>query len=180
MMLTRDDRDDLTAAALLSERRNRPMGLTVLGALLSAIALIALVVAMFSVLGAGRERARQLDILRSTQELAGEYRALSLAEQTRGDDPFAQDFAIKSTIENAAVRAGLSKPALPRELPTGQGAIKQVLLPYTVRDNDIAKILSWVRDVQDLPGVGVSKLRIAPQGNQWVVDVTFSRWERRA
>lgn len=177
--LSREDRDDLTASAQASERRNRPLGLIVLGGSLSFIALVALLIAVFSVLAARRERARHLDILRTTQELAGELEALAQVERTRGNDPFAPDFAIRSTIENAAVRAGLPKPALPNESLSGKGAIKQVLLAYTMRDNDIARILTWIRDVQGLPGVGVNRIQIVPQGNQWVVSVTFSRWERR-
>ena len=181
MNLTRDDRDELAAAALVGERRNRPRGLVILSGIVAAIAVVVLLWSTVSVLRARSTQADQLGFLKQTQSLVATLHGLRSSGQNNGRPDLEPLPNLLTTIEDLAVAAGLKKPNLPTRTFEGRGAIREVRRKYNqFRENDIAKVLTWIDSVvSDIPGVFVHQLKIDPEGNIWKIDVTFSRWERQ-
>lgn len=182
MNLTRDDRDELATAALVAERRNRPRGVVILCGVVAAIAVVVLLWSTVSVFRTRSAQSKQLGYLEQTQSLVATLHGLRSSGQNNGlEDPFKPLPKLQTTIEGLAVGAGLKKPNLPNRSLEGRGAIQEVRLKYDqIRENDIAKVLTWIDSVvSDIPGVFVHQLRIDPQANTWNVNVTFSRWERQ-
>ncbi len=183
MNLTRDDRDELATAALVAERRNRPRGLVILCGIVAAITVVVLLWSTVSVFRARSAQSDQLGYLTQTQSLVATLQSLRSSGQNNGlEDPFEPLPNLLTTIEDLAVGAGLVKPNLPTRTREGRGSIREVRRKYRqFRENDIAKVLTWIDSVvSDIPGVFIHQLKIDPVENTWIIDVTFSRWERQS
>ncbi len=180
-------REQLAAAAAITERRNRPRHLLVLSIALLLVASLAL---MWSL--SARNAARSsLEAARaeaqSVQDLIGEWKALKAtsadSSRMKLNEPLTTFY---SKIEAAATRAGV-KERIPSAQAQGDvrdarsGAVQKKIRYQRVPDADLGALIKWLENAcEDVPGLEVYSLRVQPlttQGN-WQIDVTFSRWER--
>ena len=84
-------------------------------------------------------------------------------------------------LQAIAQEAGIkNKLQIPRDEEERRGASKRVKFRFdNVQDESLPALLSWLdKAVTELPGMEVYSVSIRPLANQWVMNVTFARWER--
>ncbi len=184
-----DVRMELASAASNTERRNRPRGLIVLGALalLGAIGFLAYgVMARASAAEARDAQAGQLSAIQTEVE-----RLLSLKERQRQLDlRLAPDSGIKSQLESLAEGAGM-KPIVVTETTEGSAASGVGRRKYTIllEDQPAQGVLQWLSGSAAISGLSVTSIDLSPdlsapegtpEGSRlWRGTVAFSRYERR-
>ncbi len=178
-----DLRSRLAAQASRAEQRNRPRVLILGAAVLFAVG------AWFAWDGfqrrsdaSGQAAAAQRN---AEATLAAASRLQGLIASTSGQDgpePSEPTSGLLSRIEALGPRAGLKS-----RVPIGSLSTKperslgwnQVRATYTIRDESMNAILTWVNMVVgDIPGMEVHTITIRPEAAEWVVIVIFSRWEK--
>lgn len=173
----------LALTAARTQRRNQPQYLVLLGVL------VLVGVSVWSVVKwtASRDAAERADAARVQAERAMEAVAKlqAYAAANQGNANLAVAPAnIRSTIESAGSRAGLSKPVgvgSQSTSRTNDDKWNQVRYAYTLRDESLAAMLRWVEIVkQDVPDLEVSAVSIVPEANEWRMTVTYVRFERKA
>lgn len=171
----------LALKAARTQRRNQPQFLVLLGVL----ALVAASVWTAVKWADSRDAADRAEAARSQAQRAMEaVRKLeAFAAANQGSANLAVAPAnIRSTIESAGSRAGLSKPVGVGSQSTSRADDEwnQVRYAYTLRDESLAAMLRWVEIVkQDVPDLEVSAVSIVPEANEWRMTVTYVRFERK-
>jgi hypothetical protein len=172
----------LALTAARTQRRNQPQFLVLLGVL----ALVGAAVWTTVKWSASRAAADRADAARSqaqrAMEAVAKLQAYGAASQNAG--PAVAPANIRSTIESAGTRAGLSKAVgvgSQSTSRTGDDKWNQVKYAYTLRDESLAAMLRWVEIVkQDVPDLEVSAMTVVPEANEWRLTVTYVRFERKA
>ena len=171
----------LAAAAARAERQNQPKVLLYAAGLLLLAALLFLGITFRASLAAASDLKTQKRQAQETIDQAGLLKALHEAAAAAPElvQPATQ---VLSRIEQAGVDAGLkNKVPIPRprfETPPGLGS-KQTRLDYEIRDESLPRMLDWMeRAVAEVPGLEVYSVSLKPETHQWILRVTFSRWER--
>lgn len=182
-----DRRERFAAAASMEARRNRPTHLVVLSLVLLFTAVLMLLWALSSRNSSRDDLETARAQAQTVETLVGEWKTF----KTTSADPNASRInepltSFYSRIESAATRAGMKdRPPSPRGQQDARdprsGAVQKKILYQRVMDAELGALVRWMEFAcEDVPGLEVYSLKIAPQTTQgvWVVDVTFSRWER--
>ncbi len=174
-------RMEQAAEAARTARRNQPRGLLVLAGVLMLLALIYVGVAAMGRASAAEELDASKEQAEEALRLAGTLKAQRAAQQA-GPVQVQAATALRTRIEQAGVEAGMkTRVPLPQtrtELPPGLGS-KQVILDYTVQDEDVSALLQWVKlSVAAVPGLEVDGVTLRPEAHAWNLRVKFSRWEK--
>lgn len=183
--LSADERDELAAAAMVAERRNRPRGLVVASAVATGLALLLLAWGGVRLLAAQAALERQRSILVDARAAAAELAAVrAFLQSPAHEDVYAPMFDIPERVQRLATQAGLGTLRSPEERAVGQARagtnVRLNTWQYSVQRDSMEPVLEWIdRARTEIPGLAVRSITIRPGGNQWNVDVTFSRWERR-
>jgi hypothetical protein len=172
----------LASAAARAERQNQPKGLLYGAGLLLLVALIFVGLALRTSLEAGDDLATQKGQADQVIKQAGKFKALSDAAKAGPELNNQSLTQLRTRIEQAGLDVGLkAKIPLPQthdERPPGLGS-KQTRYDYEVRDEDLPKLLQWVqKSVADVPGLEVYSISLRPDAHQWIMRVSYSRWER--
>ena len=185
--LSDDDRYEIAARADAGERSNRPTHLVFFGGLVLGVALLAAAIAWRA------DGAAANDLRRKSNELATiKERSQTLADlvQRQVEAPTNDEYApipdMLSRLQNAAREAGLETlPEVPRTENESFQNARRVNYRYSsrdrsqVRDPSLEKMLSWVSIATErIPGLYVRQISLKPQANSWLMEVTFSRYER--
>lgn len=186
--LSREDREELAAAAINADRRNTPMGFLFFGGAVLALGLILLVASWFS-LGASKLR-WGLDSARvgTIQRLATEYETLNIAaNDTSNVSAHEPSSTILTDLNRIAEQSGV-------EVKLPKANYQSTLTPGTrlalysyddVSDESLANLLAWVeRTTSTVPGMRVNLIKLSLPSSatpsattKWQMDVTFSRTE---
>jgi hypothetical protein len=171
----------MAAVAARAERLNQPSILLYLAALLLLAALIFLGVEFRASLSASSHLSSEKSQAEETIQKAGRLKALREAAQAEPSlsQPATQ---VRTRIEQAGVDVGLKNrvplPTTRTERPPGLGSM-QTRFDYEVRDEDLQRLLQWTQKaVTDVPGLEVYSISLRPEAHQWILRVSFSRWER--
>jgi hypothetical protein len=181
LVLDDDQRFELGAIAARDERRNRPAHWLLLATLCFAGSLLALIWAGWSRAAAAKQLGDQRYIASQTSEICGQIQALREQAAKQGDKANQPITQIRSRLQAIAQEAGIkNKLQIPRDEEERRGASKRVKFRFdNVQDESLPALLSWLdKAVTELPGMEVYSVSIRPLANQWVMNVTFARWER--
>lgn len=179
-------RASVAARASLAARRNRPVHILLLAGVLLAVCAIAAVVTGVDRASA---RARLSRVTQETSEIARLSAQLQALRKAAADPSRERAAAaggqVLSRIYSAANAAGLTSvtqtPTTDSRPGRDRGVTRNNYLYREVRDESLERLLGWVAAaVRDVPLLEVTRLRVRPEANGWVMDVTFSRWERNA
>jgi hypothetical protein len=175
--LSEEARFELAMGASARERRNRPRHLVYLAAILvlaGGVAALAEARSWSKAAGGARAAlARQAEVASQVREFV-ELRAKSggVEKERTGFDKMV------STGERTAEAAGLNKPAKPLEPPTPdiRGNLVHRTWRYTkIKSAEAGPLLEWVRTMlEEMPGLRVSSIRLAPGEQGWTMDVTYA------
>ncbi len=179
--LSADDRYELATIAENQARSNRPRHLISFGIVLIAISLVVLFVAWRAKESAHVKLERQNYKLVNIKQIISEIELIestqSEIENQRENDTISD---IYSRFEQCALQANLDVDigtATRRTQPMGNS--KRVVYPYSVRDPSLTKLLDWITiSVDQIPGVGVQEIKLSPEKDNWLVKVSFVRFER--
>lgn len=170
--------------AASAERRNNPRYLIVIAGVVLALSLLWLFSswsAWSSAKGAlvkqQRDRetiTRNVADLRALKALQGSDSGPRLAEQ---------EGAIRSRLRDIGRAAGLKEENItPKSVKRDQRKdLGSVLLTasFEARDESMGPLLAWLdRATTEMPGLEVYKISIRPEAQKWLMQVTFSRWEK--
>lgn|GEM_PF-1492403 len=193
--MTREDRDELAAAASAADRRNRPTGLIVLGGGVLLIGLILVVVSFMSLVAARAAWSAQVNRVSQAGELAAEYQALQAAasdsSNIRVHDPIP---TMGSDIGRLAQRAGVEVgiPNTTHRQLTTPGARTAIYSYDNITDESLSEILEWIDStIASIPGMRADKITLRlmsplsrgrnaqnqPTAQEWRMDVAFARTE---
>lgn len=179
--LSEEDRFELMLSAAGRERRNRPLGLVIV----AAIVLVGC--AIFAVYAIGSRASSRGGLVRAQQDQAKlgamieQWKALS---RTQSDSPLiGQPNAFKaSKMEELATRAGMkTKPNTPRSIEdkTRTGIVVTRHIYTEVRDEHLKALVEWMRSgCAEIPGLELEAMTLKPEPSGWKLDATFRIWER--
>ena len=180
--LSPDDRYELASRAQSQQRLNYPKHLIVLGAFLVIISLVVLFVAWRSLSAAQKTHERKAYQLTQIQEIIGNINTLEQSQANNtGLDQFQPINDILSKFKQYARQAKLSKElGLPKQPKSrNMGNAKLLTYPYAVRDPSLEHLLNWVKiSTNQIPGLEVTDMTIKPGKQDWLLTITFSRYER--
>jgi hypothetical protein len=173
----------LAARAQAQQGRNAPRTL-VLGA-----ALLAVLAAGYAWSGFRARASARADLAdaKSRAELmistAGTLRAARDAQGAGGAIASEPDGQMLSKIEAAGPISGLARPVpVGRRRPVPDRTTKwtQVFVDYTgIKDPSMDAVMGWVdASLRAVPGLEVHGITIKPEKHEWLVNVTFVRWEK--
>ncbi len=180
-----DVRGDIAGAASRNERRNRPTHLVVIAIALAAISLVALLFMLRSRTSAQALLVKETKIGENAVELAQQLKEIRIAEESTTIRYGAAESDLPpSKFINAGAAAGLKNPI---QLPTRNkpvadkdiNGVHRIKVAYEAKDESMPNLMKWVQNVvRDIPGLEVYSISLKPEATQWVLKVTFSRWER--
>lgn len=179
--LDAEQRFELASIAARDERRNRPAHWLLFATLFFVFSLLALFWAGWSRAAAEKSLGDQRYIAQQTSEICGQILALRKQGAEQGDRASQPVSQIRSRLQAIGVEAGIKgKIPLPKDDEERKGASKRVKFTFAnVQDESLPALLGWLdRAVNEIPGVEVYSVSIRPQANQWLLNVTFARWER--
>lgn len=171
----------LAMVAAQSARGNRPAALIVVTVAACAAAMVYLAWAAFTLRAADRALSRERMIAAETVQLAGELvtlRSRASSEGDAGGQPITQ---IRSRIQALAGEAGVTgRVPVPTDRFDTLGKSVRRRFEFTnVTDESLPALLEWVnRAVAEIPGLEVYSISVRPAPNNWVMNVSFSRWEK--
>jgi hypothetical protein len=172
------------ATAAASERRNNPRYLVYAAGAVFAISLLYLVSSWSSWSAARslllKQQADRATIARNVSELR-KLKAASGADT--GPRLAEQESSIRSRIRDIGKSAGLKEENItPKTVKRdARKDLGSVLLTaaFEARDDSLAPLLGWLeKATAEMPGLEVYKISIKPEAQKWVMQVTFSRWEK--
>lgn len=185
--LTDDARFELAMTAAARERRNRPR-------LLLVIALGLLGAAAVTALAALAARGRAEEALRNAQAQTTvvegwvrEYRELQGRQDTTAD-LFEPQPLLMTRLEELALTPEVGMQRAPQQPRTTQPNTTGPLVEHNyfypaVRDPSLGALLRWLAAAErEIPGLELYHLNsLKPDASgDWIMSVTFRRWERRS
>ena len=157
------------------------MHLVIIAGLVAVVAVGVLLLAVnqrhdaMKTLGAERKKGEEI------AEMVATYSELKTAEQN-ATVRFGQAEDLKaSKIKNAATAAGIKNPQEPTRQDPGKdlGGVRRIKVSYEIRDESMPNLMKWIQiAVHDIPGLEVYSVTLKPEASQWLMKVTFCRWER--
>lgn len=186
--LSREDREELAAAAINADRRNTPMGFLFFGGAVLALGLILLAAAWLTLRGSKAQWGTDTARVATIQRLATEYETLNIAANDTSNvsahEPSSTMLTDLNRIaEQSGVTVKLPKANYQSTLTAGT---RQALFSYDdVKDESLADLLGWVeRTTSTVPGMRVNLIKLSLPSNAsptattlWQMDVTFARIE---
>lgn len=185
--LSDDARFELAMTAAARERRNRPRLLLVIALGLLGAAFLTALAALFA-------RSRAESELRSAQAnttvvegWVREYRDLQGRQDTNAD-LFSPEPLLMTRLEELALTPEVGMQQAPQQPRTTQPNTVGPLVEYnylypSVRDPSLGSLLRWLAAAErEIPGLEIynlNSLKPDPSGD-WIMSVTFRRWERRS
>jgi hypothetical protein len=160
------------------------MHLLVLAGVLLGVCAVAAIVTGVDRAAASARQSRATGEATEIARLSAQLQNLRLAAR----DPARERAAaaggqVLSRIYAAATAAGLTsvtQTPTTDQRPRG-GLTRHNYMYRDVRDESLDHLLAWVNAaVREVPLLEVTRLRVRPEANGWVMDVTFSRWERNS
>jgi hypothetical protein len=184
--LGEDARFELAAAAGARERRNRPVWLVGLAAVILGVVLIIAVTGIVSRARAISSLERRLSDQAAVEAMVTKWNALSELERQNPNQAIGEPMEnLRSTLEALATRAGFKTPPFtPRETTEPQKAVLvRRYLYHQIKEPSLKVILEWLRlATQDpatrIPGLEVEALTLRPEKDTWSMTLTLRRWER--
>jgi len=180
-----ESRETLRAAAAANERRNRPAYLVAVAVLLLLACVLSLAWSLVARGAAAGEFAREKDTAMVLARAVGRLKELQATGDAEGDKGAAPNDQILTMIQGAAERAGIQNPKqlFPRGPGTPEnrsGGVQRVRFDYDqVRNESLEPLLLWMRyATESVPGLEVYSVKLRPEANEWVMQVTFQRWQR--
>lgn len=166
-----------------NERANRPHGLLTLSISLLTLGLIC--VGWYAV-----ARTTQASRLEREREKAG--RIETMVERLAAFDrvnvermeelrPLV-DFQTRTNEAATAARLTNKLPVVTATVaPGGVGDLQRRVWRYTdIREESLERLFDWIaRCLRSAPGLELTGLTIRPDANNWRIDVSFGRWERK-
>jgi hypothetical protein len=168
-------------AASAQEKRNRPVALPLMAAVVLVASLIFAVYSLSARNEAMRARAKGMSDEVAVKQMAEEWDALLRQERDAPGLGLGDKMPnLLSRMENLAREAGLkATPANPRTSPDSRPGIVVTTYSYAaVKDASLVALMEWVRKATEIPGMEVTELKLKAEPTDWTVDVTFRRWER--
>ncbi len=180
-----ESRHEMTIAAAMRERRNRPLGFVLASAVLLAICAVA------ALLGVA-DRARAAATLRTESqvteqmkaqvaELEGLRAAAEGAVSGAGHEPI-RDIDVQTKLEQVAQEVGLKEKArTSRASSQVRGRVRVFEFQYQdLRTENLPSLLEWIRASEGaVPGLEVYRLELRfDTTGVPTMTVTLRRWER--
>lgn len=185
--MTEDERFEIRMVSIARLRRNRPVGVCVLAALVLVASLVVLLWAYLSYAGSKRTLSEAKMAQASIEVKIEELRAIDRQQQESqgaAHDPY-PSFA--SDMQNLAQRHGILSPPIP-EVPQNpierNGIREQRYTMRNVQSNRAESLVGFLdAALKMVPGLGIRELQLAPRyrGEEpagWTMTVTFSRLEK--
>lgn len=171
--------------AARAERANRPTYLLVGAAVLLLVSTAALLWSWKAKASAESQLELELGLGQQFVDAAKQLHGLDAAPKSgpRANDPIAD---MNSRMQAAATRAGIAKDttskliAAPGRDNTRSGNAVRKRFQYTnVREPTLEPLINWLTTaVEEVPGLKVYSLTVKPDPTGWIMNVTFTRWER--
>jgi len=186
--LSPQQESQIRAAALASERRNRPVGLI---AIASAILLASTIFAGWSVASAQRARSEALAArqrLIEVDAIAEEIQDIRTDPQRSGGDTrYAPETRLRSKLNQVADRLGMEqtpsiRDAGAKQLGVGSGSpLEKRSIEVRMDDLPLDAAMEWINEaVREIPGLHVTGVELRPgRPEGWNIRVQLSRWEFR-
>jgi hypothetical protein len=181
--LGEDDRFELVLGAAARARRNRPVGMVAIAAVLLAVSLVFALYSVTSRAASRRGLVRAEKNAVQADVLIDQWKRLVQAEAADPRSGAGQPDQFKaSKMEDLAIRAGMkTKPNTPHpaEDKTRPGIVTKRYIYTDVRDPKLGPMLEWIRlGCAETPGLELDSLTLKPEPAGWKMDVTFRIWER--
>jgi hypothetical protein len=184
-----DRRQDRATIAANTVTRNTPASLMVLALVLFVVSLVALAWCR-SLSGTARARfegqlARAESIRAQVAEVKALRATLERRKETRGNELINDmPVRIKEACASESLKAFLSTKLPSERTPTyeaGTGLGLRKIEYRSITHESADEILAWVdAATRSVSGLEVEKISLRPNTTNWMVDVTFARWERKA
>ncbi|MEI7658702.1 MAG: hypothetical protein WCK33_11620 [Phycisphaerae bacterium] len=179
-----EERFVAASQAAAAERRNNPRYLIGIAGLVLAVSLLWL----FSSWSAwSSSRAALVKQQRDRETITSNVAELRALKALQGADSgprlAEQEGAIRSRLRDIGRAAGLKEENItPKSVKRDQRKdLGSVLLTasFEARDEAMQPLLAWLdRATAEMPGLEVYKISIRPEAQKWLMQVTFSRWEK--
>ena len=172
------------AEAAAAERRNNPRYLLAIAGLVLAVALLWLFSSWSAWSSARAALVKQQKDRETITRNVADLRALKAVQGADSGPRLAeQEGAIRSRLRDIGRAAGLKEEDItPKSVKRDQRKdLGSVLLTasFEARDESMGPLLAWLdRATTEMPGLEVYKISIRPEAQKWLMQVTFSRWEK--
>jgi hypothetical protein len=175
-----EGRFELAMAASAQEKRNRPVALPLLAAVVLMASLIFAVWALSARNAAERNRVVAQSDEAAVKQMASDWQELVRQEHDAPGLSGEKMPNLLSRMESLAREAGLkATPANPQTASEPrQGIIVTTYSYRTVKDASLTALMEWIRKAAEIPGMEVTELKLKAEPTDWSMDVTFRRWER--
>ncbi|MBY0113490.1 MAG: hypothetical protein K2Y21_11750 [Phycisphaerales bacterium] len=164
-----------------AERTNRPTSLIALASAALVIALCMVGYYALARVGAASRyeqantKANQVNLLVSRLQSFDKTNE-ALREQ------FAPLPNLQTLITEAATNAGLkSRPAAQTPVASGTAGdlVRRTWRYNDIREESLEKAFDWINRAVRIPGLELTGLVVKPEAQNWKLEVTFGRWERK-
>ena len=165
-----------------TERTNRPTSYIVLAG--AALLLSMLFVGYYALARSSASSRYQAEVTRAAavQRLVQKLQAYDNANESLREQ-FAPLPDLQSRIADAATAAGLkSRPAAQTPVTSGNAGdlVRRTWRYNDIREESIEKTFDWInRCTREVRGLELIGLVVRPEAQNWKVEVTFGRWERK-
>tara|TARA_R110002073_G_scaffold118918_1_gene258237 strand:+ start:74562 stop:75152 length:591 start_codon:yes stop_codon:yes gene_type:complete len=185
--LSADDRYELAAVAQNQERTNNPKHLILMGVFIVVISLIVLALAWRSKSAAIEDLDKKSRELAQINQLIEDIQRLEAEQETNPLEDINQPIPdIFSQFTRYATQAKLSQdigfPSNSNSSSRVQPMLNstRITYPYSVRNPSLASLLDWVNiSTEQIPGLGIQELTLKPESQNWLLKVTYVRYERK-
>jgi hypothetical protein len=180
--LSEEARFELAVAAGAQEKRNRPVGLVVIGCVVLAVSLVLASVALATRNSALHDRRKALADEKAVEQMARDWQGLIAQERLAPGTGVGEKMpGLLSRMEQLAREAGVkTTPQNPQTKVDQKSGI--VVTEYTygnVKDDSLAALLGWIQRALEIPGMELTGLKLKADAKGWSLDeATFRRWER--
>jgi hypothetical protein len=165
-----------------TERSNRPTSLVLLAA--AALGLALCFVAYYAMARVSAASSFQQANTRANQIglLVSKLQSFDKANEAMREQ-FAPLANLQTQIADAATAAGLKSRPAPQTPVSGPAAgdlVRRTWRYNDIREESLEKSFDWInRCVRTIPGLELTGLVVRPESQNWKVEVTFGRWERK-
>lgn len=179
-----EERIVAASQAAAAERRNNPRYLIAIAGLVLAVSLLWLFSSWSAWSSARAALVKQQRDRETITNNVAELRALKALQGADSGPRLAeQEGAIRSRLRDIGRAAGLKEENItPKSVKRDQRKdLGSVLLTasFEARDEALRPLMAWLdRATAEMPGLEVYKISIKPEAQKWLMQVTFSRWEK--